>query len=300
MTPIIEVKNLTHRYGSLTAVDTVSFAVEKGSFFACLGPNGAGKSTTISVLTTLAGLQAGTVAYSVTGDDPWLVGQDDAAIRSKIGVVFQDSLLDGTQSVRANLETRASLYQVDTIAPVVDTLQLADILKRPYGKLSGGQRRRVDIARALLASPEILFLDEPTTGLDPQSRNLVWETIDSLRQEGLTVFLTTHYMHEAEQTDQVMIIDHGKLIAFGSPAELRAQYAQNKVRLRGHLLADALRTSNLDFTETVDTFVIPVDTSEQARAIINDYAHLIDDFEVVRGTMDDVFLTLTGTTIRED
>jgi len=251
MTPIIEVQNLTHRYGSLTAVDTVSFAVERGSLFACLGPNGAGKSTTISVLTTLAALQAGTVTYSVIGDDPWLVGQDDAAIRSKIGVVFQDSLLDGKQTVRANLETRAALYRVDTIAAVVDTLRLADILKRPYGKLSGGQRRRVDIARALLASPEILFLDEPTTGLDPQSRNLVWETIDSLRQEGLTVFLTTHYMHETEQADQVLIIDHGKLIAFDSPAELRAQYAPTETR-------------------------------------------------VVRGTMEDVFLKLTGTTIRED
>jgi len=233
MPPIIEVKNLTCRYGSLTAVDDVSFTVEKGSLFAFLGPNGAGKSTTISALIDHHGPAACT-------------------IRGRIGVVFQDSLLDAPLTVAANLRSRGKLYGLDDIAPVVRLLRLDDILTRRYGTLSGGQRRRVDIARALLGSPDILFLDEPTTGLDPQSRNLVWDTIGELRRRlGLTVFLTSHYMEEAEQADQVAIIDHGKIIASGTPAQLRAAYSRDRVRRRAP-------------------------------------------------TMNDVFLTLTGTGLRED
>ena len=302
MVPIIEVTDLTRRYGAVTAVDSVSFTVEKGALFAYLGPNGAGKSTTVSVLTTIAPPQGGTIAYSIIDEDPRLIGLDDQAIRSRIGVVFQDSLLDRPLTVRANLKLRSGFYPQVDVAGVVRALRLDDVLDQKYGTLSGGQRRRVDIARALLASPEILFLDEPTTGLDPQSRNLVWQTIDSLRQDsGLTVFLTTHYLEEAERADQVTIIDHGKIIAAGTPADLRARHSSDRVRMRGpDALDDALRASGHDPVRTRDVTEVSVSSSAQARTILNDHAALITDFEVHHGTMDDVFLTLTGTTLRED
>ncbi|MDR0783354.1 MAG: ABC transporter ATP-binding protein [Propionibacteriaceae bacterium] len=302
MTPIIEVKGLTRAYGAFVAVDDISFWVEKGSLFAFLGPNGAGKSTTISVLTTLAPAQAGEVIYSIIDEDPRLVGQDDAAIRSRIGVVFQDSLLDRPLTVEANLRTRAGLYGRNGVDRIVDSLQLGDLLKRRYGRLSGGQRRRVDIARALLAAPEILFLDEPTTGLDPQSRNLVWETLNSLRESfGLTIFLTTHYMEEAERADQVTIIDHGKIIAEGTPAGLRAEHSYDRMKLRGGSeLASALARRGLEARLVNDRFEVRVDDVAQTKAILGELGDLIIDFEVVHGTMDDVFLNLTGTSLRED
>lgn len=302
MAPIIEVQNLTYSYGSSVAVDSVSFNVEKGSLFAFLGPNGAGKSTTISVVTTMAPLQAGTVAYSIIDDDPHLVGEDDDAIRTKIGVVFQDGLLDAALTVRFNLRTRARLYGLSDVSFVAKSLHLDDIMDRKYGTLSGGQRRRVDIARALLASPEVLFLDEPTTGLDPQSRNLVWDTISELRQRlGLTVFLTSHYMEEAEQADQVVIIDHGSTIAAGTPTALRTAYSQDHLRLRGSPeIGDALLNATIPCTRNRDIINVPVESPAQALSILNTYTDLIDDFEMLHGTMDDVFLTLTGTSLRED
>ena len=302
MTSIIEVNNLTYRYGSFTAVDSISFCVERGSLFGFLGPNGAGKSTTISVLTTLFPAHSGTVAYSIIDSRPRFIGRDDAAIRSKIGVVFQDCLLDKPLTVRQNLEARARLYGVRDLSETIRTLHLEDILSKKYASLSGGQRRRVDIARALLASPEILFLDEPTTGLDPQSRNLVWEAIGTLRQRsGITVFLTTHYMEEANEADLVTVIDHGTIIASGTPDGLRTTYSHDKVRLRGGLgLEQALRDSGLDPIRTQDGFEIHVESSAQALSILNAHTDLIEDFEVVHGTMDDVFLNLTGTNLRED
>ena len=302
MTSIIEVNDLTYKYGSFTAVDSISFRVERGSLFGFLGPNGAGKSTTISVLTTLYPALSGTVSYSIIDSTPRLLGRDDAAIRSKIGVVFQDCLLDKPLTVRQNLAARAKLYGVRDLSETIRTLRLEDILSKKYAALSGGQRRRVDIARALLASPEILFLDEPTTGLDPQSRNLVWEAIETLRQRlGITVFLTTHYMEEANQADQVTIIDHGNIIACGTPAELKATHSQDKVRLRGGpALEDAVRESGLDPIPTHDGIDIHVGSSAQALSILNAYADLIEDFEVIHGTMDDVFLNLTGSALRED
>ena len=303
MAPIIEVVNLTRRYGALTAVDDVSFAVEQGSLFAFVGPNGAGKSTTVAVLTTLAPAHGGAVAYSLDNERR-LLGRDDALIRSRIGIVFQDSLLDRPLTVRANLEIRSRLYdrRHDQVDEVVRALRLSDIATRKYGTLSGGQRRRVDIARALLATPQILFLDEPTTGLDPQSRNLVWQTIAQLRQElGLTVFLTTHYLEEADQADQVTVIDHGKVVAGGTPGELRATYCRDKVKLRGPAELDAaLRRSGTAHTRTHDVVEVPVDSPAEARRVINEYAEWTTEFEVVHGTMDDVFLALTGTSLRED
>ena len=301
MSSIIEVRNLTRIYGSYRAVDSISFTVNKGSLFCFVGPNGAGKSTTISVLTTLAQPQGGSVVYSIVDEDPHLIGHDDGLIRSRIGVVFQDSLLDRPLTVRANLTSRARLYGLDSIDQVVETLHLEEILPRKYGTLSGGQRRRVDIARALLVSPEILFLDEPTTGLDPQSRNLVWDTIAELRQNlGLTVFLTTHYMEEADQADHVVVIDHGKIIAAGTPADLRQRYCQDHLKVRGTAVTEALNRAGIQFSIHKDEVHIPVTSSQQARSLLNTYSDLIDDFEVVHGTMDDVFLSLTGTNLRED
>ena len=302
MTPIIEVNDLTYAYGSLTAVDSISFSVEKGSLHGFLGPNGAGKSTTIAVLTTLLPARSGTVAYSIIDSDPRLIGQDDAAIRSRIGVVFQDCLLDKPLTVRQNLQARAKLYGVRDLTGIVRALRLEEILPRKYGELSGGQRRRVDIARALVSSPEILFLDEPTTGLDPQSRNLVWETIDSLRQRlGITVFLTTHYMEEADRADHVTVIDHGRIIASGAPSELKAAHSQDRLRLRGPAgLEEALRGAGLDPRRVQDTIEVCVDSGAQALSILGAHQAMVTDFEIVHPTMDDVFLALTGTALRED
>ncbi|MCL2783894.1 MAG: ABC transporter ATP-binding protein [Propionibacteriaceae bacterium] len=302
MTPILEVHNLAHSYGSIVAVDSISFTVDRGSVFAFVGPNGAGKSTSISIVTTILSKQTGTVAYSIIDHDPKLVGEDDAAIRSRIGVVFQDSLLDRALSVRSNLLTRARLYGLDDIDEVVKRLELTDIVHRKYGTLSGGQRRRVDIARALLTSPEILFLDEPTTGLDPQSRNLVWETIDTLRQDcGLTVFLTTHYMEEAEQADMVVVIDHGRIIASGTPDDLRARYSHDTLKIRtAPGLEEELTEVGLGFTRVRDVIHLEVANSGEALEILKSLEGFITDFEVVHGTMDDVFLRLTGTNLRED
>jgi len=300
VSPIIEVTDLTKTYGALTAVDHVSFTVEKGSLFGFLGPNGAGKSTTISILTTILAPESGAVNYSIIDEDPRLLGQDDAAIRSRIGVVFQDSLLDKALTVRDNLETRGRLYGVG-VGDLVAALQLDEIMAQKYGTLSGGQRRRVDIARALLATPEILFLDEPTTGLDPQSRNLVWETLDALRTRfGLTVFLTTHYMEEAERADQVTVIDHGRVIAAGTPDALRAAYSHDRLKLRGGPgLEEALSRAGVVWARRLDVIEIDVQSGFQALDIVNAHRPLIEDFEVVHGTMDDVFLNLTGTNLRE-
>jgi len=302
MTPIIEVKDLSKTYGSLTAVDHVSFTVEQGALFAFLGPNGAGKSTTISMLTTILAPESGGVAYSIIDEDPRLLGQDDADIRSRIGVVFQDSLLDRALTVRENLETRARLYGLTGVNDLASSLQLDEILSQKYGTLSGGQRRRVDIARALLATPEILFLDEPTTGLDPQSRNLVWETIHALRESfGLTVFLTTHYMEEAERADRVTIIDHGRIIAEGTPDGLRAAHSHDHLKLRGGpSLEDALTAAGIPWTRHQDVIEVDVESGFHALDIVEAHRALIEDFEVVHGDMDDVFLNLTGTSLREN
>jgi len=302
MSPIIEVKDLTKTYGSLTAVDHVSFTVEKGSLFAFLGPNGAGKSTTISMLTTILAPLSGAVNYSIIDDDPRLLGQDDADIRSRIGVVFQDSLLDKALTVRDNLETRSRLYGMAGIGKLVQSLQLDEIMSQKYGTLSGGQRRRVDIARALLATPEILFLDEPTTGLDPQSRNLVWDALDTLRRRfRLTVFLTTHYMEEAERADQVTIIDHGRIIAAGTPDALRSAHSHDRLKLRGGSdLGDALAIAGTHWARRQDVIDVDVNSAFQALDIVEAHRDLIQDFEVIHGNMDDVFLNLTGTNLREN
>lgn len=280
------VRGLTKRYGDVTAVDDVSFEVPSGGVFAFLGTNGAGKSTTIGALTTVIEPDAGTM--TVAGHD---VRREGDAVRRAIGVVFQDSLLDGALTVRENLTVRARPYLGTTgairerIAHLERLIDLGEFIDRRYAKLSGGQRRRADIARALLHDPEIVFLDEPTTGLDPASRQTVWRTIHELRErEGLTVFLTTHYLEETEEADRVCIIDRGRIVADGTPAELRARHS----------------SSVLTLVTATGTEHRAVADAAEARGILTGLGDGVLDFEFRHGRMDDVFLALTGRPATEE
>jgi multidrug/hemolysin transport system ATP-binding protein len=295
----IEVEGLVKSYRAVRAVDGISLSVPDGQLFAFLGANGAGKSTTIGCLTTLLRADAGRV--HVAGRD---VAGDGEAVRSAIGVVFQRSLLDDALTVRENLSLRATLSGVSRrrfdarLAELSDLIELEDVLGRPYGRLSGGQRRRADIARALLHDPEILFLDEPTAGLDPASRVAVWTAIGGLRRErGLTVFLTTHYMEETEGADQVSIIDSGRIVAEGTPTELRARFSRSILTVTTDDAAAVLAHPDVD-PATVErdgeVLVVPVAGADQARRILAALGDDVRDFEFRHGRMDDVFLALTG------
>lgn len=295
----IEVEGLTKRYRGVTAVDDLSFSVPDGAAFAFLGANGAGKSTTISCLTTVLPFDAGTVR--VAGDD---VARNGARVRERIGVVFQDSILDPMLTVRENLRLRATLARIDRgridarIAELAGLISLGSFIDRRYGKLSGGQRRRVDIARALLHAPSILFLDEPTAGLDPASRAIVWDTVHELRQQtGLTVFLTTHYMEETEEADRVCVIDRGRIVADGTPAKLRSEYSTSVLTVTSSdtpaLVLLAERTGAAPTVEA-ERVVIAVPDSRIAQMILAAHGEAVLDFEFRHGRMDDVFLALTG------
>ena len=274
------VDQLSKQYRDVTAVDDISFEVPPSSVFAFLGTNGAGKSTTINCLTTVLEPTSGTL--TVAGHD---VATEGDGVRQAIGVVFQESLLDNVLTVRENLALRALPYLPtksaikDRIETLSDLIELGDFIDRRYGRLSGGQKRRADIARALVHDPEILFLDEPTTGLDPASRKVIWQTIHELRERtGLTVFLTTHYMEETEEADRVCIIDRGKLIADGTPSELRAKHS----------------SSILTLTTASGMEQRRVQGSAEARRILAELGDDVLDFEFRHGRMDDVFLALTG------
>ena len=230
---IIEITNLKKSYGSVEAVKGIDFYVEEGSLFAFLGPNGAGKSTTINMVCTLLKPDSGSVIINGL-----TLGRDDKKIRQNIGVVFQDNVLDPLLTVKENLYVRGSFYGINgnklknAVENAAKVTEIENILNRPYGKLSGGQKRRADIARALVNTPKILFLDEPTTGLDPQTRKSVWDTIKELQKNnGMTVFLTTHYMEEAASADYVAVIDNGLISAKGTPAELREKYSNDSLYL---------------------------------------------------------------------
>lgn len=299
MAAAIEVSALTKRYEGVLAVDDISFEVAVGSVFAFLGTNGAGKSTTIGCVTTVLPFEAGEIA--VDGHD---VRRDAEPVRRQIGVVFQDSVLDAGLTARENLATRARFYTDDRgrigerIAELSGLIGLDHLLDRRYGKLSGGQRRRVDIARALLHSPSILFLDEPTAGLDPASRAIVWSTIHDLRdRHGLTVFLTTHYMEETEEADLVSIIDEGRIIAQGSPAELRAKHSHSILTVTStdrEGLGRLAAASGVAITDRGDTVELRVPDAQVARRLLADHGDDVLDFEFRHGRMDDVFLALTG------
>lgn len=304
MGSMISVEGLTKKYGKTLAVDDLSLTVEEGALFAFLGTNGAGKSTSISCMTTLLDYNAGTIM--VGGKT---VGADDAGIREKIGIVFQQSLLDPRLTVEENLKSRASFYGThrDRVDELIDMIDMRSFQSRRYGVLSGGEKRRVDIARALLNRPTLLFLDEPTTGLDPQSRDQVWSVISQLQAElGLTVLLTTHYMAETEHADRVLVIDRGRAIAEGTPFELRARYSAPHLSLSlrpgtGEMsLADRVRaaapsaTGGAAIDEVGGAAHLTVPDSATALGIIDALRPELIDFEFRQGSMDDVFLTLTA------
>ena len=294
----IEVDGLVKSYRSVRAVDDVSFSVLDGQLFAFLGANGAGKSTTIGCLTTLLRADAGSMR--VAGHD---VRTQAEAVRAATGVVFQRSLLDDGLTVRENLRLRATLSRVprgrfaSRLAELSALIELDEVLDRPYGRLSGGHRRRADIARALLHEPATLFLDEPTAGLDPASRVAVWSAIARLRRDhGLTVFLTTHYMEETEEADQVCIIDAGRLVASGTPTQLRARYSRSILSITtsdpAGLLADA-GPAAASVEIDGDIVRIAVAGADDARRILAAHGDRVRDFEFRHGRMDDVFLALT-------
>lgn len=295
----IEVKNLTKRYGDFTAVDSVSFSVAEGSMFAFLGPNGAGKSTTINCLTTFLTADGGEA--KVLGFD-YVMQRDE--IRRKIGAVFQESVLDSFLTVKENIRSRAALYgmnKAETDAryeKLKERFSLAEIENKRFGKLSGGQKRRADIARALVNSPKILFLDEPTTGLDPQTRLSVWENIKLLREEeNVTVFLTTHYMEEAERADYVVMIDGGRVIAEDTPENLINRYSSSKLRVKPK---DSAVFADMPHEEKNGLFIINVKDCFAAMELAEKHRDRIEFFEIVQGNMDDVFIALTGSKLRGD
>lgn len=295
MENILEVRHLCKSFGSIRAVDDLSFRVKEGQLFAFLGVNGAGKSTTISILCGQLPRDAGDVTIAGTDLD-----QDPDAIRRRLGVVFQESALDKPLSVYENLRSRAALYGITGAAfrqklqELTELLELNDLLKRPLGKLSGGQRRRIDIARALLNDPKILILDEPTTGLDPQTRKLLWNVIARLRKDRrLTVFLTTHYMEEAADADYVVILDSGKIAAEGTPLQLKNAYSGDFITLYG-VSEDRVRPLGVPYERIQDACRLSVPDTAAAAELILAHPELFRDFEVTKGNMDDVFLAATG------
>mgnify|MGYP000971031569 FL=1 len=304
MEHIIEVSGLQKSYGAVHAVKGLDFYVESGKIFAFLGPNGAGKSTTIDIICTFLQSDAGKVVV-----DGNVLGKDDNAIRSSIGAVFQDGLLDSLLTVRENLSIRAGFYGVrgkkleQVLADVAKRVGITEILNRPYGKLSGGQRRRCDIARALVNTPKILFLDEPTTGLDPQTRKSVWETITSLQREtGMTIFLTTHYMEEAAEADYVIVIDNGSIVAKGTPSDLKERYTSDKVTLvskEPEALAAKLTADGLAASVVANRVAVPIPNTLAALPLLERYKDQFTGFTVTTGTMDEAFIAITGKEIRE-
>lgn len=301
---IIEVNDLKKSYGKLQAVKGISFYVEQGKLFSFLGPNGAGKSTTIDTLCTLNSFDSGNV--TIAGYD---LQQQPGEIRNHIGVVFQDSLMDKTLSVRDNLKIRANFYHKNSrdirnaVSFAAKYADIEEFIDRPYGKLSGGQRRRVDIARALLNTPQVLFLDEPTTGLDPQTRKHVWETVQHLQKENdMTVFLTTHYMEEAASSDYVVIIDDGLIAAQGTPLELKEKHTCEHLRMKPRqrtALLKYLSGTDLRWKDEGERINVELADTMQALPILEKAKPWIESFEVVYGSMDDVFLNITGKELRE-
>lgn len=295
MEPIIQIAHLNKSFGEVKAVQDLSFQVKRGELFAFLGVNGAGKSTTISILCGQLRADSGTV--TVCGHS---VSEEPAAIAARLGVVFQNSVLDQPLSVRDNLRSRAALYGITgqafeaRLQELARLLDFENLLRRTVGKLSGGQRRRIDVARALLHKPEILILDEPTTGLDPQTRRQLWDVIATLRrEEGMTVFLTTHYMEEAADADYVVILDSGRIAAEGTPLYLKNTYTGDFITLYGAEKA-AVDGLGLPTEELRGALRVSVPDTAAATRLIVAHPELFTDYEITKGKMDDVFLAVTG------
>ncbi|MBE6650215.1 MAG: ABC transporter ATP-binding protein [Ruminococcaceae bacterium] len=295
MNNIIEIKNLTKSYGEVKAVQDVSFTVREGEMFAFLGVNGAGKSTTINIMCTTLAKDSGKIFIDGTDID-----NDALSVKNKIGVVFQSSVLDRALTVKDNLEHRASLYGItgeafkQRLDELSDTFDFKDLLGRTLGKLSGGQKRRIDIARALIHKPKILILDEPTTGLDPQTRKLIWDTVNDMRKkENMTVFLTTHYMEEAAEADYVVIIDSGRIVAKGTPLELKNTYTDDYITLY-NADEEAVKKLSPNYSAVKNGYRITVPNTESATSLIVNNREAFIDYEITKGKMDDVFLAVTG------
>ena len=287
---ILQAKNISKRYGNHLAVNNIYLQFEKGTFNAILGPNGAGKSTTISMLIGLKQPTQGDIIY-----EPG----------TKIGVVFQTSVLDEMLTVRENLTIRARQYKglkPNRVSDLIDRLGLSAFQKQKYGTLSGGQKRRVDIARALLHGPDLLFLDEPTTGLDIQTRKSIWDLLYQLqREEGMTVVLTTHYLDEADEADQIYIVDHGKVIAQGSALDIKSQYATNilKIRFKERQQIESLKSSGMSVEQQSQLeYVLRPESEREAIDYLVQVRDKLAHFEFRPGTMDDAFIALTGREVR--
>jgi daunorubicin resistance ABC transporter ATP-binding subunit len=304
MSNIIDVKNFTKKYGDFIAVDNISFNVEEGSIFAFLGPNGAGKSTTINTLCTIVNKTEGTL--NINGYE---VSKHKDKVRNDIGIVFQESALDGKLTVEENLKFHCEFYNVpkddikNRIDFVLDLVDLKDWRKAPVNSLSGGMKRRVEIARGLVHYPKVLFLDEPTTGLDPQTRANIWDYIYKLqKQKNITIFLTTHYMDEAEICDKVAIMDHGKIVAFDTPSNLKKQYTGSITKLevlQTYLLIEHLNSQSIKYKQEDNVFTIYSNDTNEIIELITEFKDVIVDFETTKGTLNDVFLAITGKEIRE-
>ena len=295
MKKIIQIDHLNKSFGDVKAVQDLSFSAREGELFAFLGVNGAGKSTTINIMCGQLSKDSGDILI-----DDHNLDKDLDSIKRKLGVVFQNSVLDSALSVYDNLESRAALYGItgkafgDRLSVLSKMLGFEDILKRPVGKLSGGQRRRIDIARALFHNPKILILDEPTTGLDPQTRKTLWSVISDLRKtENMTVFLTTHYMEEASEADYVVIIDDGKISAKGTPLELKNTYTGDYITIYGANESE-IKKLGMEYRQIKDAFRLFVPNTRAATELIIKYPDVFRDYEITKGKMDDVFLAVTG------
>lgn len=298
MDNIIEVNNLSKSFGQVKAVKDISFNVKRGSLFAFLGLNGAGKSTTINILCSILKKDSGKVI--IDGLD---LDKNSQKIKSSIGIVFQGSVLDAPLTIYQNLKSRASLYGMNKkntenrIAYLSEILDLKEILHRPYAPLSGGQKRKADIARALINQPKILFFDEPTTGLDPSTRLTVWAIIEKLMKENnMTLFLTTHYMEESKKADHVLILDSGTIAESGTPDELKTKYATDFVRIiteKSDKNDNLFLKENKKFSYKNNAYFIEIDSPKEGLTLLNKH-NSFNDFEIIKGDMDDVFLTVTG------
>jgi multidrug/hemolysin transport system ATP-binding protein len=293
----IEVKHLVKTYDSIKAVNDISFFVEKNTFFAFLGPNGAGKSTTINIISTLLDMDQGEI--KVLGKE---VGIDDDLVRENIGVVFQASMLDDVLTVKENLLCRASFYNIgkngfeERMKELDEFLEFMPFFNQKYGTLSGGQRRKADIVRALLNWPQLLILDEPTTGLDPKSRKDIWLLLSKLREKkDITIFLTTHYMEEVKDANKIVVINDGIIVAEGSSEDLRKKYSNDRLKvIPKNNFETVLVANSVQYYKVNGTINIPLESCYEGLIIIEEYKEYISEFEILRGDMDDVFVNITG------
>ena len=292
---MIKIENLSKRFKDVLAVDNVSFKVKKGELFAFLGLNGAGKSTTINMICGNLKKDSGSIHINGVSID-----EDDVSCKQLLGVVYQTSVLDKALSVKDNLQSRASLYSIHNeefearLKALSKLLDLDAILNRTFSKLSGGQKRRVDIARALIHRPQVLILDEPTTGLDPQTRQMVWGVVNKLRnEEGITVFLTTHYMEEASDADYVVILDSGKICAEGTPIQLKNEYTGDYVYLYNQT-AEVVKSLGVNYQLEGNKYKLKIKNTTEATNLILAHPKVFVDYEVIKGDMDSVFLNATG------